>query len=201
MPIERTTTETLYSYEELAEFPEAQERARDKIGSWNAEWEGENLSYQFELILEEQGFPTDKIEYSLGHSQGDGVAFYGSIDVNHWLTVNKRLTYYRTLRTYDPYARIDKNSWGTHYSHYNTMDVIAGASFHTDWWPFEDNTTDRKTQMLGELRYELEESVQDMSHKLEKFGYDIIEHAYSDEAVRESCEANEHLFTEEGEIA
>ncbi len=196
MPEQRTTTTTIYTYDELDDS--AKDRAREIIGSWNAEWEGDNLTDYFAEFLAEQGFPSDKIEYSLGYSQGDGVAFYGSIDLDVWFAANSRKTYYRTLRNYNPWARIDSNSWSNHYSHSNTMDVIAGSEYDYSTNPL---VGEKREASLAELRDELEESVRDMSHKLEKLGYESIEYCYSDEAVRENCEANEYRFTEEGEVA
>ncbi len=75
MPEQRTTTTTIYTFDELEDS--AKERAREIVGTWNTEWENDCLPDMFAEYLEEQGFPTDKIGYSLGHSQGDGVAFYG----------------------------------------------------------------------------------------------------------------------------
>lgn len=170
---------TVYKYEELTDT--AQETARAKIGEWNAEWENENLKYQFELVLEERGLPTEKIEWSLGYSQGDGVAFYGSIDVEKALRYMRKYNRYRNLFIRSdgpPYARIIGNSFSTHYSHYNTMNVDCDMS-----------------EALAE---ELEEFVRDTSHLLEKSGYDAFEYAYSDEAVAQTCEANEIRFDERG---
>ncbi len=194
MPEQRTTITTIYTYDELDDS--AKDRAREIIGSWNAEWEGDNLTDYFAEFLAEQGFPSDKIGYSLGHSQGDGVAFYGSINLDVWFAANSRKTYYRTLRNYNPWARIDSNSW--HYSHAYTMSVTVESDYDYSSNP---KVGENRERLLAELCDELEESVRDMSHKLEKWGYEAIEYCYSDEAVRENCEANEYRFTEEGEIA
>ncbi len=196
MPEERVTTTTVYTYDELDDS--AKDRAREIIGTWNAEWEGENLSDWFANYLNEQGFPSDKIEYSLSYSQGDGVAFYGSIDLDKWLTANSRKTYYRTLRNYNPWARIDGNSWSNHYSHAYTMNVTVESDYDYSTNP---KVGENQERLLAELCDELEESVRDMSHKLNILGYEAFEYCYSDEAVRENCEANEYQFTEEGEIA
>lgn len=171
----------VYKFEELVD--DARERALEKVGGWNAEWENENMKYMFEQYLEERGLPAEKIEWSLGHSQGDGVAFYGDIDVEKCLRFMKKWNKYRHLYVRSdgpPYANIVGNSWSTHYSHYNTMDVHC--------------------EMSEALTEELEEFVRNVSGELEKIGYDAFEYAYSDEAVAETCEANEIRFDERGRI-
>ncbi len=197
MPEQRTDTYTVYTFDELEDS--AKERAREIVGTWNQEWENENLSDMFAEYLEEQGFPTDNINYSLSSSQGDGVAFYGSVDLDKWLTVNKRKTYYRTLRGYDPWAKIDKTSLSNHYSHAYTMIVLTDSTGYS--YSTNSKVDENRERLLDELQDELAESVQDMSHKLEKLGYEVFEYAYSDEVVRDSCEANDYRFTERGEIA
>lgn len=172
---------TVYKYEELTDT--AQEMARSKVGGWNAEWENENLKYMFEQYLEERGLPINKIEWSLGHSQGDGVAFYGDIEVEKCLRYMKKYNKYRNLFIRSdgpPYANIVGNSWSTHYSHYNTMNVDC--------------------EMSEALTEELQEYVREVSGELEKMGYEAFEYAYSDEAVAQTCEANEIRFDERGII-
>ena len=171
---------TVYKYEELE--GEAQERARIKVGEWNAEWENECLKGEFEDKLEERGLPTKDIQWSLGYRQGDGVAFYGDIDVEKCLRFNRSYTKFRHVfrREIDVYAVILSNSWGTHYAHYNTMDVQCQQDEALQEW--------------------LQEYVRDVSHELEAYGYNAFDHAYADETVKETCDANDYRFDQWGNV-
>jgi hypothetical protein len=76
-----------YSFDELS--PEAKEKALEDYRSdaWDqtdVDW----LTEDFEQVLEEKGLPNDKVYWSLGHVQGDGVGFYGPLDVEDYLKKN-----------------------------------------------------------------------------------------------------------------
>src|SRR5687768_16706456 len=104
MPEERTIVETLYTFDELDD--RGKDKAREIVGGWNAEWEAECMTYQFEEFLAERGLPIEKIEWSLSSCQGDGVAFYGSIDVEKYLRFLKSWSQFRLLHKYKPVASI-----------------------------------------------------------------------------------------------
>lgn len=120
------------------------------------------------------GYPEDiDIEYSLSYCQGDGVAIYGMI---------------RRADAPDlswpegaAYVTMTRNSWGNHYSHYN--------SFSVDVCDEEGEIVDDSdgTRIL-------ETQLRDLCRELERAGYKYIEGMTSREA------AIEYLETEEGEI-
>lgn len=56
-----------------------------------------------------------RIEWSLSHCQGDGVALYGRI----YREYAPNLTWAEGVE----YVDLVRNSWGTYYSHYNTFNV------------------------------------------------------------------------------
>lgn len=116
MPEERAIE--VYTFKELSETP--QEIALGKIAEQIQYWRNDSLYEQFADKLREWGFPTEKIEWSLGYSQGDGVAFYGPVDVE---------TYCKKVGIdSSPFegevVTITRNQFGVHYSHFNTMDVV-----------------------------------------------------------------------------
>lgn len=193
----RTTTDTLYTYEELSD--DAKEKARETIGQQNLEWlDSGDLAYMFEQIIEEWGFPSDDIQFSLGYSQGDGVAFYGSIDVDTYLRKAKRVTHYKLLKTGVEYwFTLKRNSWGTHYSHHNTMDLVYDATP----WDWDKDLDPKRQALLEELYEELLEKKDDLSHECEWAGYKHMEWLCSDEYIAEQCEANEYEFLEDGSFA
>ena len=73
----------VFKFEELSE--EAKEVARNWYkGCMDNDFyfETEHIKEDFQYELEKLGYPTNKIEFSLSYSQGDGVAFYGHIDLS-----------------------------------------------------------------------------------------------------------------------
>ena len=116
--------------------------------------------------LEEWGFPTDQVEWSLGYCQGDGVAFYGSIDLEQFIRKAKVAGKYAILvRKCEADATIGRNSFGHHYSHWNTMDVGL-RSYGTE--------TPQRNEWCESLRELLDEAVKDVSRELEKAGYEAL---------------------------
>ena len=121
------------------------------------------------------GYPDDDIEiaYSLSYCQGDGVAIYGMI---------------RRADAPDlswpegaAYVTMTRNSWGHHYSHYNSFSV---------------DVCDEEGEIVEEVEGNrvLETQLRDLCRELERAGYKYIEGMTSREA------AIEYLESEEGEI-
>jgi hypothetical protein len=206
---------TLYKFEELS--PQAQETA---VNKWreSMDWgfESEQISEDFKYKLEELGYPTDDIGWSLSYSQGDGVAFYGYVDMD---IVARRLLEGKDLELYNRLveenltvsARIYRNSFGHHYSHWNTMEVeMDGDSTDTMiTYLYESNGEeltreewDDKERELEAFITHLEEvisiDIKTVSRELESLGYKQIEYIESDEAIRETIEANDYEFTSDG---
>lgn len=189
---ERVTTTILYEFSELSE--KAQETALEQIAQEQMEWfEPDILTDQFAELLAEWGFPTDDIEWRLSHSQGDGVAFYGSVDVRQYLKKTKQLTKYRIILDKDPYVTIVRNSFANHYSHWNTMTV-------------EDETYNlwsapKAHQAMHDLVEEIKDAVVTQSRRLESIGYAEFDHITSRESCIELIGLNDWEFTEDGRIA
>lgn len=191
----RTRVDTVYNLEDLDEA--AQEKAHEAWANeiYECGWVSESINDTFHYYLEERGMPTDDLEWSLSWSQGDGVAFYGTIDIEKYLRFTKQWSKFSHLwRSFDISASSSRNSWAHHYSHYNTMTV--------DLEPYYDkDPTEKQAALIKELDDLLSEAVKDISHELEKMGYAEIEYQTSFEAFKDSCEANEYEFTEEGKWA
>lgn len=204
----------VYEFEELSK--EAQEVAIEQYrDSMDFHIESEMITEDFTEILQELGYPTDDLEWRLSYSQGDGVAFYGSVDME---TVVPRLMkegydfdydlYNQIVEDFTIMATIERNSFGHHYSHYNTMyvevesddiDLIVEDIFGLD---MDDEGYDEHVDLVEELMSDLErcivEDVQETSRKLEKDGYAQMEYFTSDEAIKENIITNEYEFTSDG---
>ena len=128
----------------------------------------------FTRQLEKRGYPTDDINYSLNYCQGDGMAFYGDIDEEALIrladTLMKGTEKAAVKRAIDKGATvtIDRNSCATHYSHYNTMTVIAEACFG-------EELTDFEWASFQSFEQALEEDIKATSKSLEADGYAIAD--------------------------
>lgn len=206
----------LYKFEELSD--DAKQNAINKYRE-SMDWqiESEFITEKFVEKLSDMGYPTDDLEWRLNYSQGDGVAFYGEMDIDK---VMKRLENEGYDLNYNLYRAIDsenltitakiyRNSFGYHYSHYNTMKVeIDGDSIETMieyLYGDLDSDTDEYVDKYGEiynflldLRDCIHNDIKSVSKELEKEGYSDIEYYSSDEFIAETLIANEYEFTEDG---
>lgn len=157
------------------------------------------LQTYFQQQLVTAGFPDDlKIEYSLSHCQGDGVAFYGSLNTDtliklfNSLNPQKRkqkmfanlLSHIESWESYGVDFDIIRNSFGYHYSHWNTMELYAKTAddlaFFNDSdvrknWYFPTSKVDKYKALWDEFIQDLEQYIKGTSRELETNGYQIID--------------------------
>lgn len=128
------------------------------------------ITHYFERDLERLGYAGTEVRYSLGYSQGDGMAFYGYPDAPDRLV--ERLLHgpcragARRALAKGGCVRIDRNGYGWHYSHWNTMAVtVDGGAGLTR---FEEDA-------LVALEAAIQADVRTQSRRLEREGYALIE--------------------------
>ena len=166
------------------------------------------IEHKFEKLLEEYGYPTDDIRYRLTYCQGDGVAFYGTINLENFI-FNRFLDLSEDL-TKDDLRRINyivkeglcihiEKSQSFHlYDHYNTMIVWeedADAYMHED---SSKKDIDNMIISVKKLREFIEDDIVNLSIKMESIGYDIIEEYKSDKSVEDYLNWCDLYFTEDG---
>lgn len=106
-------------------------------------------------------YPTDlELAFSLSHCQGDGVAIYGRL----YIEEAENLTW----PDGSAYADLVKNSWGHHYSHWNTFNVELSDAEHDP------------ISLAGTV---LEQQLRDICRELERDGYKFIENFTSRESA------------------
>ena len=170
-----TTEHTVYTCDELTK--EAQTRAIDDYRQ--SEWETglygleEDMTEELHRLLKQHKItPVNvTVRYSLSNCQGDGASFTGDIEYKAWR------------------ATVGANHWGHHYMHWNSVDVSEMTSMKTD------------KEAPDETLRELDQIVHDIGRELEKYGYDCIEDALSDETIIDTINANEYEFTIDGAIS
>lgn len=189
---------TVYEFAELSEdaphgvigATSPRERARYTVDSWLQESANEGLQDLFATELADWGFPTDTVEWSLGYVQGDGVAFYGFVDLAVYARKTRNARRWRAFLAAEPAAEISRNSFGHHYSHSRTMSV---AVF------YDGAQTARRDTLAGRVDECLAEDVYRVSRYLEHEGYAALE--FSDMDIQETCDANEYRFNADGSLA
>jgi hypothetical protein len=133
------------------------------------------LTTYFKIRLRRLGYVDVEVRYSLGYSQGDGVAFYGRLDDDSLTLLADRL-----LEGAEKAAvtRAMKKGWcleiqgeSSRYHHYNSMRVEENGDY-SDPYP---NLTHREKAACDALFVLIKEDVQDVSQTLDREGYNILQ--------------------------
>lgn len=170
-----------YSFNELE--GEARERAiknmQERLLNWIDERELKDyLSEEIDEALGGEVISYD-LRYSLGYSQGDGVAIYGQISREEAPNF--------TWPAKAEYVELTRNQWSTHYSHYNSFNVSA---FDAD---------EEEVSLKGEV---IETQFRDLCKELADKGYKYIESQTSEESAIQYLEDNyEDEFTIDGDYS
>lgn len=211
--VPRKEERLVYKFEELS--PEAKERAMEEYRNKGWDWDEHDtqmLTEYFEEQLEELGLPSGDVRWSLSYSQGDGVAFYGKVDIRDYVLKNNLATPLGFLSLIDALSNdeaeivieIEKSKTFHHYDHWNTMVVTSYVNTYGDpgipgskRWPRRVGrpVIERKTRELTEV---IRKHVREISKKLEESGYREIEYKSSDEVISENIIANDYEFDEDG---
>lgn len=176
-------------------------------------------------IVDASGGPLP-IEWSLGYCQGDGVAFYGRVDplrlygaigailagtafggfptgsiARVMVQIRDDLDTLSKIHDFDgdpirPEFLIERNSYGRHYSHAETMDVSVECPE-----PYVDEVREEVRPIWKRLDENFREYVRHVSRALTRTGYAELDYRQGEEAIREDCEANEYEFLEDGTLA
>jgi hypothetical protein len=134
----RTMEVKVLKYNELSD--EVKEKVLDKLRDINTEHEWYEYSLdEWKTKLEEKGFFDAEIYFSGFSSQGDGACFDAKCDVGSLVKeVYPKPCYeqevLQLLADNGPYfsAKIEKNSYGNHYSHSNTRYVSVDKEYYED---------------------------------------------------------------------
>lgn len=194
-----TKTFQVYAFKELGK--EIQEKVITRIRNlkYEDDWMTESIDENFKEILSERGLPT-KTAWSLSYSQGDGVAFYGDIDLEKFLKFYRKYKYFNKLFNGDIHAKIE----GEHSRGYGMNAIV---DYEDNFEEYDDELRQAliwlKRKELNKLYEELqsfvEDKVMDVSKELENIGYKELDYQYSDECIIEEIEDKDERFLEDGE--
>lgn len=200
----------VYKFEELS--PEAKERAIEEYKTRGWDWDEHDtqmLEEYFQEELESLGLPGRKIHWRLNYSQGDGMAFYGKVDIPDYIRKNKLEDFELLIRAIEEgeaetIIEIEKRRAFHMYDHWNTMVVEFQANTYGDpgvggrkRWPVRVGRPAIE-RLTHELAAHIQAHVKEISHKLEKAGYEEIEYKSSDAVISENIVANDYEFDEDG---
>lgn len=209
MPQQITKTTTVYTFVELEE--DVKEKVLDRYREWNAgdEWWFENMTdmsepaeeYTFKAQANDAGIHMSRFYFSGFYNQGDGAGFDGSVDYEEYIRANKLGNKYRCLlrhveRDGGGLSLRSDDRWGfsmrvedaDHF--FDAYDDTARA------WASSDKAEEQVAELVDEIQQHAIELASDFYQQLER----EYEYLTSDEQVIESLDANEILFTEDGNI-
>ena len=192
---------TVYTYQELSE--KAKERVyNDSLEMFNIESNGQ-IEETIKETLDKEGLSGLKkdIRFSISNSQGDGVAFFGHVNLEEFMKAQN----YEAKTPIPDFVSIDIYSNSNHYSHYNTMSIENDLDSIEI---AEDGIDDFDNYIISQVTYDetkeliayVLEKCKDISRELENDAYKIIEQEYSVENLIEMCDVNEWRFFKTGEI-
>lgn len=156
------------------------------------------ISEYYRIRLTELGYPTENVEYRLSYSQGDGMAFYGVLDVDQMRILAQRLMpenkWLRTLieqwdrGTIDDlyvdevHIEIVRTNYSNHYSHARTMELENAVTIDvengSEGGVFQAVWAANMEEAFYEFMELVEEDVKHTSYQLKREGY----------ALREACD-------------
>ena len=200
----------IYKFEELS--PEAKKRAIEEYKNRGWDWDEHDtdaLKEYFEQELEGLGLPNGDVRWSLSYSSGDGVAFYGKVDIKEYIIRSDISEYFPLIDALandeaEIVIEIEKRQAYHMYDHWNTMVVSSYVNTYDDpgvpgrkRWPQRVGrpAIERLTRRLAE---HIQTHVKEVSHKLEKAGYGEMEYKGSDAVISDNITANDYEFEEDG---
>lgn len=152
------------------------------------------VTQYFRGQLKHLGYDVKDIEWSLGHCQGDGMAFYGDLSGSGLIAVARRVMRGTGRQKFAAYRAINKgcgvaierNDYGRHYAHYNTMSVH-------DKWDSDEMTADEEEAFCS-LVAAIDDDIRVISRRLADDGYAILEaFRWEKECMRTFSTANFEL--------
>ena len=188
-----------FKFEELT--PEVQTKVVDKYREQKSQYDSEFI---FECVLDEWkekleglGFLAPKIYFSGFSCQGDGACFEAECDLSEIVKHIPNKNDYRHLipliEDGQFNCKIEKNSFGHHYSHERTRYIDLDSPFWHERCP-------RAAALCKELMEELEEYRRDFSHQIYVALEQEWDGAMTDECIKEDISCNDLTFLEDGTI-
>ena len=183
----------VFEYQELSENAKEKVQEMFSLSHWDIETDmlTEDFAYQLE---EKYPFFSDvKFQWSLSCCQGDGLSFSGNIDLNKYLDV-----YHKNMKT-SVYDALCNKVYNLH-SNGNTgrYYYASKSDIDFDYNVYKDHK--RLDAILENIVDDIRALYIDVCKDFEKQGYNAYDYLGTDEYAKDTCEANEYTFLEDGKI-
>ena len=133
-------------------------------------------------------FEEPKLQWSLSWSQGDGVSFSATVNVNEFLkTKNLKKTIFDALCNY---LQIKSTGNTGHYCYASKSDIKWELNSYKEYPRLEN--------LIIKFIDDLKQEYKDLCNELEKMGYNAISYAYSEENTKNWIAFNNVLFEKDG---
>lgn len=198
----REVTVRLYRVGELT--GKARERALEAGRKWlDRTFEPSELTADMRLRVEDEyGVKTEECFWSLSYCQGDGVAFYGRLDLAVLAAKNAEVrSIVARAADIDTTLSVTVRGRNSFYHHWNSMSVEVEDDSGYRYTGRDDYLVDTEATadlLVRELREEVQRVLKEASHAAEELGYETLEAEREDDAVAELLEANGWEFDEYG---
>ena len=187
-------------------FPRLSAQAKARALDWGRKSVMEDVGFRPDqltqgiqgYVAEKHGLSADKVYWSLGHCQGDGVAFYGSIDLDPLKQKQPEVAaIFARLRLLGIYCYIEATIHGSggFQHHWNSMDPRTQAL------DYEPEHEAQAKQAAEDLERFMDGFLKDVSRDAERYGYEAVDYETSDEHIQEWIDANDYRFTRDGSPA
>ncbi|MCL2312783.1 MAG: hypothetical protein FWC41_09925 [Firmicutes bacterium] len=183
---------TAYSFNELEEY--ARDEAKKKILEYDRlpEFFSEDLT---EILKADFGLHNLKTYYSLSYCQGDGLCLCGKItfdelfDNKNFKKIAFKGIHHKQIQSiYNVLHEIDFKHQSRYY-YANSIDIES----------YEYNPTDKQMAIIDKVIKNVKTWYFSFCREWEKRGYEYF-YEMSDDVMKETCWANDYLFTENGSL-
>lgn len=205
----RVAKVNVYSVKELT--GKAKEAAITAGRTWHNEtFDSDDLTEDLKEHAEEKhGVIAEECSWRLSNCQGDGVAFYGHINLDaleaKYPEVKKLV---EAASMIDNTLIVSSDGKNSRYHHWNSMTVEVEADYgHRYSERYRDQDEDdlekldaKADKLANDLRDFAAQVLKDASRDTERYGYQVIDGSNEDESIVELLEANEWEFDENGRV-
>lgn len=199
-------TINLYQFGELS--LDAQKRALEEYRNLrNQNWDESDNEQVEEAIrtvaLEKYGVDPKLVMFSLGHCQGDGVAFYGRLNMDKLCKKHPSLIELVNECSVEGPIHIESDGANGRYHHWNSMSVFVVDENNQSLGTWEGLTEEARLKLQNaaeKLESAVKEILQAASRECESVGYEVMEDMLSEENLRDEMEANEVWFLASGKL-
>jgi hypothetical protein len=186
----------VFKFEELSDEVKASVRQKEYEFLSEMGDIAEQVKDFYSYRLQEMNYPVDDIRWSLSYCQGDGMAFYGHLDIDTLVKLRNRLMPGKgrslPVTFFEEYIDITITCSNNHYDHYNTMHLSMDIC--------HDITSAKRLDALKEFVGLIAEDMKETSKLLEREGYNLIEAMQESEYLDECIVSQDRDYYIDGEI-